>query len=76
MDLVEVLSFLFMLSTTELGRVRLLHTPLRLGELIDRNRQEYSTENLSDTQRAMLEDLRDYGLIWQRKAKRLFCVIP
>lgn len=23
----------------------------------------------------MLEDLRDYGLIWQRKAKRLFCVI-
>ncbi|KAH9973409.1 transcription factor Tfb2-domain-containing protein [Russula compacta] len=49
MDLVEVLSFLFMLSTMELGR-------------------EYSTENLSDTQRAMLEDLRDYGLIWQRKA--------
>ncbi|KAI0277527.1 transcription factor Tfb2 [Russula aff. rugulosa BPL654] len=49
MDLVEVLSFLFMLSTMELGR-------------------EYSTESLSDTQRAMLEDLRDYGLIWQRKA--------
>ena len=23
----------------------------------------------------MLEDLRDYGLIWQRKAKRLSCVI-
>ncbi len=23
----------------------------------------------------MLEDLRDYGLIWQRKAKRLFRVI-
>jgi transcription initiation factor TFIIH subunit 4 len=77
MDLVEVLSFLFMLSTTELGRVRSLHPPpLRLGELIDRNPQEYSTENLSDTQRAMLEDLRDYGLIWQRKAKRLFCMIP
>jgi len=48
MDLVEVISFLFMLSTMELGR-------------------EYSTESLSDTQRAMLEDLRDYGLIWQRK---------
>ncbi|KAI0275967.1 transcription factor Tfb2-domain-containing protein [Russula aff. rugulosa BPL654] len=30
--------------------------------------REYSTESLSDTQRAMLEDLRDYGLIWQRKA--------
>ncbi|KAJ8692321.1 RNA polymerase II transcription factor B 52 kDa subunit [Pleurotus ostreatus] len=48
MDLVEVLSFLFMLSTMELGR-------------------EYSTEHLSETQKAMLEDLRDYGLIWQRK---------
>ncbi|TFY80654.1 hypothetical protein EWM64_g3359 [Hericium alpestre] len=49
MDLVEVLSFLFMLSTMELGR-------------------DYSTESLSETQKAMLEDLRDYGLIWQRKA--------
>lgn len=29
--------------------------------------QEYSTESLSETQKAMLEDLRDYGLIWQRK---------
>ncbi|EGN99192.1 hypothetical protein SERLA73DRAFT_90464 [Serpula lacrymans var. lacrymans S7.3] len=49
MDLVEVLSFLFMLSTMDLGR-------------------EYSTEGLSETQKAMLEDLRDYGLVWQRKA--------
>ncbi|KDR78688.1 hypothetical protein GALMADRAFT_244190 [Galerina marginata CBS 339.88] len=49
MDLVEVLGFIFMLSTMELGR-------------------EYSTENLSGTQKAMLEDLRDYGLIWQRKS--------
>ncbi|KAA1467163.1 transcription factor Tfb2 [Dentipellis sp. KUC8613] len=55
MDLVEVLSFLFMLSTMELGR-------------------DYSTESLSETQKAMLEDLRDYGLIWQRKASsRRFC---
>ncbi|KAH7884775.1 transcription factor Tfb2 [Phlebopus sp. FC_14] len=49
MDLVEVLSFLFMLSTMELGR-------------------EYSTDPLSETQKAMLEDLRDYGLVWQRRA--------
>nr|VWO95154.1 Ankyrin repeat protein [Ganoderma boninense] len=49
MDLVEVLSFLLMLSTTELGK-------------------SYSTENLSATQKAMLEDLRDYGLIKQRTA--------
>ncbi|RPD60017.1 transcription factor Tfb2 [Lentinus tigrinus ALCF2SS1-7] len=49
MDLVEVLSFLLMLSTTELGK-------------------DYSMENLSATQKAMLEDLRDYGLIKQRTA--------
>ncbi|KAJ3906394.1 transcription factor Tfb2 [Lentinula edodes] len=49
MDLVEVLTFFFMLSTMELGR-------------------EYLTENLSQTQKAMLDDLRDYGLIWQRRA--------
>ncbi|KAG6910552.1 hypothetical protein DXG01_009502 [Tephrocybe rancida] len=48
MDLVEVLSFLFMLSTMQLGR-------------------EYSTEKLGVSQNAMLEDLRDYGLIWQRQ---------
>ncbi|KAJ3555340.1 hypothetical protein NM688_g2633 [Phlebia brevispora] len=48
MDLVEVLSFLFMLSTMELGR-------------------DYSVEHLSPTQVAMLEDLRDYGIIWQRR---------
>jgi len=55
MDLVEVLSFLLMLSTMDLGR-------------------EYSTENLSTTQMAMLGDLRDYGLIWQREASSpLFC---
>jgi hypothetical protein len=34
MDLVEVLSFLFMLSTMELGRVRTFQAFLRLG--IDR----------------------------------------
>ncbi|KAF5378988.1 hypothetical protein D9757_009118 [Collybiopsis confluens] len=49
MDLVEVLTFFFMLSTMELGK-------------------EYLTENLSQTQKAMLDDLRDYGLIWQRRA--------
>ena len=57
MDLVEVLSFLLMLSTMELG-------------------QDYSTENLSPTQLTMLEDLRDYGLVWQRKVGNLvFAVI-
>ncbi|EPT05609.1 hypothetical protein FOMPIDRAFT_1027205 [Fomitopsis schrenkii] len=49
MDMVEVLSFLLMLSTMELGR-------------------EFSTENLSPTQSAMLADLCNYGLIWQHSA--------
>ncbi|KAH8827840.1 transcription factor Tfb2-domain-containing protein [Flagelloscypha sp. PMI_526] len=48
MDLVEILSFLFMLSTAELGK-------------------EYSAKNLTETQKALLHDLRDYGLLWQRK---------
>ncbi|KAI0749318.1 transcription factor Tfb2 [Daedaleopsis nitida] len=65
MDLVEVLSFLLMLSTTELGKVgrRPLNCTLRSDEPRD-----YSTEHLSATQKAMLEDLRDYGLIKQRTA--------
>jgi len=46
MDLVEVLSFLFMLGSLELGR-------------------EYSTANLTQTQKQMLFDLTDYGLIYQ-----------
>ncbi len=34
----------------------------------DPRSKEYSIENLSKTQTAMLTDLRDYGLIWQRKS--------
>lgn len=66
MDLVEVLGFIFMLSTMELGRVIIFSTSTTNVNLMA-TRQEYSTENLSSTQKAMLEDLRDYGLIWQRK---------
>lgn len=68
MDLVEVLSFLFMLSTMELGRVIPSDPVTHQQFLIDRC-QEYSAENLSGTQKAMLEDLRDYGLLWQRKVR-------
>ncbi|PWY99879.1 transcription factor Tfb2 [Testicularia cyperi] len=49
LDLVEVLAFLFMLGSLELGR-------------------DYSTEELPETQLHMLEDFRDYGLVYQRKA--------
>jgi len=31
--------------------------------------QDYSTELLTETQIVLLEDLRDYGLVWQRNSK-------
>lgn len=37
--------------------------------------QDYSIENLSDTQKAMLEDLRDYGLIWQRRVSKIIGIL-
>ncbi|KAK9461614.1 transcription factor Tfb2-domain-containing protein [Lipomyces oligophaga] len=49
MDAVEVLHFLFMLGSLELGR-------------------DYSTTALSATQKIMLDDLRDYGIVYQRKS--------
>lgn len=69
MDLVEVSSFLLMLSTMELGRVCVLPSPMSIRLLPDIS-QEYSTESLSATQLAMLADLRNYGLIWQRNVSR------
>lgn len=52
MDPVDVLHFLFMLGSLELG-------------------QDYSTSMLTDTQHAMLQDLRDYGIVFQRKVSNL-----
>jgi transcription initiation factor TFIIH subunit 4 len=52
MDPVDVLHFLFMLGSLELG-------------------QDYSTSMLTDTQHAMLQDLRDYGIVFQRKVLNL-----
>lgn len=48
MDHVDVLNFIFMLGSLELGR-------------------DYLSASLSDTQKHMLQDLRDYGLVYQRK---------
>ena len=48
MDPVDILHFLFMLGSLQLG-------------------QDYSLANLSLTQKGMLEDLRDYGIVYQRK---------
>ncbi|KAK9466847.1 transcription factor Tfb2-domain-containing protein [Lipomyces arxii] len=49
MDAVEVLHFLFMLGSLQLG-------------------QDYSIDALSPTQKIMLDDLRDYGIVYQRKS--------
>ncbi|KAK0526226.1 RNA polymerase II transcription factor B 52 kDa subunit [Tilletia horrida] len=49
MDLVDVLAFLFMLGSLQLGR-------------------DYSTHELTETQLQMLDDFRDYGLVYQRKS--------
>ena len=70
MDMVEVLSFLLMLSTMELGQVCLVS--LRATQAIEHDldiTQEFSTENLSPTQSAMLADLSNYGLIWQHSVR-------
>ncbi|CAI5755802.1 unnamed protein product [Candida verbasci] len=47
MDPVDVLNFIFILGSLELGK-------------------SYSVSSLSETQRSMLADLRDYGLVYQR----------
>lgn len=49
MDSVDVLSFLFMLGSLELG-------------------QDYSKATLSPTQLQMLEDLSDFGIVYQQSA--------
>ena len=69
MELFDVLGFLFMLSTTELGRVS---SNSFQSFSADSETQEYSTEHLSKTQTAMLKDLVDYGLIWRCKV----CLTP
>lgn len=49
MDPVDVLNFIFMLGSLELGK-------------------DYSVSVLTETQVSLLKDLKDYGLIYQRKS--------
>ncbi|KAK6532204.1 RNA polymerase II transcription factor B 52 kDa subunit [Arthrobotrys megalospora] len=49
MDPVDILHFLFLLGSLELG-------------------QDYDMKSLTPTQKGMLEDLRDYGIVYQRKS--------
>lgn len=51
MDQVDVLSFLFMLGSLELG-------------------QDYSTASFTATQKQMLEDLEDFGIVYTHKGDR------
>ncbi|EPS36518.1 hypothetical protein H072_9939 [Dactylellina haptotyla CBS 200.50] len=53
MDPVDILHFLFLLGSLELG-------------------QDYDMKNLTPTQKGMLEDLRDYGVVYQRKVCNAF----
>ena len=53
MDAVDILHFLFLLGSLELG-------------------QDYDIKSLTPTQKGMLEDLRDYGIVYQRKV----CFVP
>lgn len=50
MDPVDILNFIFMLGSLEVGKA-------------------YSTTGLSDTQKNMLKDMRDYGLIFQKNSE-------
>ncbi|KAK6543252.1 RNA polymerase II transcription factor B 52 kDa subunit, variant 2 [Orbilia ellipsospora] len=51
MDPVDILHFLFLLGSLELG-------------------QDYDMKSLTPTQKGMLEDLRDYGIVYQRKVRK------
>lgn len=53
MDVVEVLSFFFMLGSLELG-------------------QPYSKGNLTPTQRRIMDDLGDYGLVYEPPSSAIF----
>lgn len=50
MDPVDILNFIFMLGSLEVGKA-------------------YSTKELSNTQKNMLKDMRDYGLIFQKNSE-------
>lgn len=46
-----------------------------LTATLDITCQDYSVEHLSPTQIAMLEDLRDYGIVWQRRVRNHLVVL-
>lgn len=84
MDLVEILSFLFQLSFSTLGRVSVLQSnmtrefllPLLFFVVVDQHvvacgPQDYSVEGMSESLLTFLQHLREFGLVFQRKVSSL-----
>lgn len=70
MDLVQVLGFLFMLGTLQLGKVGPID-PFDAEErdLIAGTMQAYTTSGLTQTQVQLLSDLADYGLVYRQNVR-------
>lgn len=79
MDLVEILSFLFQLSFSTLGRVS---APLLVLSMVEAEPgfwswcwimallfQDYSVEGMSASLLTFLQHLREFGLVFQRKVR-------
>lgn len=83
MDLVEILSFLFQLSFSTLGRVSVLQSNMTREFLlplffvvVDQHvvacgPQDYSVEGMSESLLTFLQHLREFGLVFQRKVSSL-----
>lgn len=69
MDMVEVLGFLFMLGSLELGKVS-RSTTARWMMADHEGPQAYSTSNLSRPQIQLLSDLADYGMVYRPQVMR------
>ncbi len=61
-----LLHYLRITEKMAMDPVEVIHFLFMLGNL--ELGQDYSTEGLTDTQLQMLEDLRDYGIVYQRKS--------
>lgn len=71
LDAAHCLAFLFQLSFSTLGKVRILliHFPIKKILLIDTNHftQDYSTDGMNGNMLVFLQHLREFGLVYQRK---------
>lgn len=70
----EILSFLFQLSFSTLGRVSarfasFLDARSRMRRFWPLHFQDYSVEGMSDSLLTFLQHLREFGLVFQRKVR-------